>query len=84
MSLVRSVEQSSTTMISVSTPMVRKGTARTCCSSVPMKRSSLYAGMTIDSVGMPRQRDAQVRFHTREFFRCVHADGLDVFRRREW
>ena len=39
-------------MISVSTPSVCKGTARTCCSSVPMKRSSLYAGMTIDSVGI--------------------------------
>src|SRR6476619_2268587 len=51
-SLVRSFEQSSTTMISFVTPSGSSGTACTSSSSRPMNRSSLYAGMTIDSVGI--------------------------------
>src|SRR5262245_2252978 len=84
-SAVRSFEQSSTTMICLPTARDERSTDCICSSSVPMKRSSLYAGITIDSVDMSmtgmsigtgRLPRRQVTLDRRQIVRRVDPDGF--------
>ena len=66
---VRSLEPSSTTMISLSKPSVSVGTAAMRSSKAPMDSASLYAGMTMERsirslsiTGLPRDEPARPRF----------------------